>query len=178
MFLLRFPLLGGFAISVSSLITACPRCAATAARTLRWRHLAGTTRIRSRCIFLHRSCRFLRFTLLVFLFLTCFRSLHSFCSRSVMVFFHASHRCICLRGALQLRRLRPLSVCACLAVPRINDVHPEHLAAKPNSSKFSRDMYTRFGTGTCSSVSNFFLCSLSITTTSRPFASCFDPTSP
>ena len=63
-------------------------------------------------------------------------------------------------------RLRQLSVCACLAVPRSNDMHPGHLAVNPNSSKFSREMYTRFGTGTCYSASNFSLNSLSITMTS------------
>ena len=39
-------------------------------------------------------------------------------------------------------RLRQLSVCACLAVPRSNDMHPGHLAVNPNSSKFSREKCT------------------------------------
>ena len=63
-------------------------------------------------------------------------------------------------------RLRQFSVCICLVVLRCNDVHPGHLAVKPNSSKFSRDIHTRFGTRTCSSMFTLSLCTMSIITTS------------
>ena len=123
----------------------CCHCCSSSALALRCRRHSNS----KLCIFFHPSCRFLRFMLLLSFFLACFRSFRSFRSTSVLVFFYASHRCIRLRGALQLRFNPPATVFRV----RLSRRSPKRRrASRTSRRKFSRDMYTRFGTG-----SNFFL---------------------